>query len=88
MRQYAGFGTAVESNNRYKQLLAAGTTGRLIYELGATNASDRIAVAGTLTIGTAALGFSDFVFTNVGGLQSGTYKLITTSVGISGTASA
>ncbi len=27
MRQYAGFGTAVESNNRYKQLLAAGTTG-------------------------------------------------------------
>ncbi len=27
MRQYAGFGTAVESNGRYKQLLAAGTTG-------------------------------------------------------------
>ena len=27
MRQYAGFGTAVESNQRYKQLLAAGTTG-------------------------------------------------------------
>ncbi len=27
MRQYAGFGTAVESNARYKQLLAAGTTG-------------------------------------------------------------
>ena len=27
MRQYAGFGTAVESNERYKQLLAAGTTG-------------------------------------------------------------
>jgi len=27
MRQYAGFGTAVESNARYKQLLAAGQTG-------------------------------------------------------------
>jgi methylmalonyl-CoA mutase, N-terminal domain len=27
MRQYAGFGTAKESNSRYKQLLAAGTTG-------------------------------------------------------------
>jgi len=27
MRQYAGFGTAVESNTRYKQLLAAGQTG-------------------------------------------------------------
>jgi methylmalonyl-CoA mutase N-terminal domain/subunit len=27
MRQYAGFGTATESNERYRQLLAAGTTG-------------------------------------------------------------
>jgi methylmalonyl-CoA mutase, N-terminal domain len=27
MRQYAGFGTAAESNERYKALLAAGTTG-------------------------------------------------------------
>jgi methylmalonyl-CoA mutase N-terminal domain/subunit len=27
MRQYAGFGTATESNQRYRQLLAAGTTG-------------------------------------------------------------
>ncbi|GDX32758.1 methylmalonyl-CoA mutase [Actinomycetes bacterium] len=27
MRQYAGFGTAVESNERYRQLLEAGTTG-------------------------------------------------------------
>ncbi|MBD0839937.1 MULTISPECIES: methylmalonyl-CoA mutase [unclassified Streptomyces] len=27
MRQYAGFGTAVESNARYKQLIASGTTG-------------------------------------------------------------
>ncbi|HKD96845.1 MAG TPA: methylmalonyl-CoA mutase family protein, partial [Micromonosporaceae bacterium] len=27
MRQYAGFGTAAESNARYRQLLAAGTTG-------------------------------------------------------------
>ncbi len=27
MRQYAGFGTAAESNGRYRELLAAGTTG-------------------------------------------------------------
>ncbi len=27
MRQYAGFGTAAESNRRYRELLAAGTTG-------------------------------------------------------------
>src|ERR1700754_5014488 len=27
MRQYAGFGTAEESNRRYHQLIAAGTTG-------------------------------------------------------------
>lgn len=27
MRQYAGFGTATESNARYKQLIAHGTTG-------------------------------------------------------------
>ncbi len=27
MRQYAGFGTAAESNERYRQLLSAGTTG-------------------------------------------------------------
>src|SRR5215211_795848 len=27
MRQYAGFGTAAESNRRYHQLIAAGTTG-------------------------------------------------------------
>src|SRR5258706_15450202 len=27
MRQYAGFGTAAESNARYRQLLAAGTMG-------------------------------------------------------------
>src|SRR5213596_3430523 len=27
MRQYAGFGTAAESNARYRQLLAHGTTG-------------------------------------------------------------
>src|SRR5262245_66665864 len=27
MRQYAGFGTAVETNQRFRQLLAAGQTG-------------------------------------------------------------
>jgi len=59
--------------------LATGTAGKLRYELGPTNASDKLAVTGTLTIGVGVLGFSDFVFTNVGGLQAGTYKLITSA---------
>jgi autotransporter-associated beta strand protein len=64
---------------------AAGGTGRLNFELDAlAGLSDKIAVTGTLTIGSGLLGFNDFVFTNLGGLQAGTYKLIT-SGGISGT---
>jgi hypothetical protein len=63
----------------------AGITGKLIFEIGATNASDKIAVGGTLSIGTGVLGLSDVVFTNIGGLQNGTYKLITSGAAISGT---
>ena len=33
MRQYAGFGTAAESNARYRQLIAHGTTGLSVAEL-------------------------------------------------------
>jgi autotransporter-associated beta strand protein len=58
-----------------------GGSGKLKFDLDAlANPSDQIAVTGTLTIGTGALGFTDFVFTNLGGLQvtGGTpYKLIT-----------
>jgi autotransporter-associated beta strand protein len=59
-------------------------TGKLLFELGAPNASDQITLGGTFTFGTGALGFDDFIFTGLSGLAAGTYKLIT-STGISGT---
>ena len=62
----------------------AGGAGTLNYELDAlAGTNDKIVVTGTLTIGSGALGMNDFVFTNLGGLQAGTYKLIT-SAGITG----
>jgi autotransporter-associated beta strand protein len=61
--------------------------GTLDFELGANNAlsSDRISVNGTLNIGTAALDLNDFIFTNLGGLENGTYPLISTGNAIAGT---
>jgi autotransporter-associated beta strand protein len=61
-----------------------GGAGKLKFELGPITASDQLAVTGTLAIGVDQLDFSDFVFTDIGGLQNGVYKLIT-SGGISGT---
>jgi autotransporter-associated beta strand protein len=57
----------------------AGSTGTLNYELGPIAASDKITVGGTLAIGTDVLGFNNFVFTGLAGLENGTYKLITTA---------
>lgn len=65
---------------------ANGGSGKLRFDLGPVAASDRLAVAGTLTLGNGYLGFSDFIFTDLGGLENGTYPLIT-SGGISGTLS-
>jgi fibronectin-binding autotransporter adhesin len=62
----------------------AGGAGTLNYELGPIAASDKITVGGDLNIGSGTFGFSDFVFSNVGGLQAGTYTLITSSA-LSGT---
>ena len=62
----------------------AGGAGLLDFELGPIASSDRVAVTGTLTIGTGALGLGDFNLTTVGGLEEGVYTLIT-SGGISGT---
>lgn len=59
--------------------------GKLNFELGPIASSDRIAVGGTLNIGTDALGFGDFDFTALAGLQDGTYKLITSDDPVSGT---
>ncbi len=63
---------------------AAGT-GTLGFELDALAAtSDKIAVTGSLAVGDGVLGFSDFAFTSLTGLETGTYKLIT-SGGMVGT---
>jgi len=56
----------------------AGGAGKLKFELGTlAGPNDRIAVTGTMTIGAGALGFNNFDFTNLGGLQTGTYTLVT-----------
>jgi len=58
--------------------LSAAGAGTLAYELDSlAGTNDRIAVNGTLAIGNGTLGFNDFAFTNLGGLQTGTYKLVT-----------
>lgn len=62
---------------------AAGA-GTLNFGLGPIAASDKITVTGTLSIGTDALGLSDFNFTNLGGLQNGNYTLISSGT-LSGT---
>ena len=62
----------------------AGGAGLLKFELDAIRrSSDKITVGGTLTIGNGTLGLSDFDLTNLGGLQNGTYTLIS-SGGLNG----
>ncbi len=67
-------------------LPANGGAGKLKFELGPIAASDKIALtgSGSLTIGGNFLGFSDFTFSTLSGLQNGTYKLITSSNAFSG----
>lgn len=56
----------------------AGGAGKLKFELDSlAGINDGIAVTGTLTLGVGALGLDDFEFTNLGGLQAGTYTLVT-----------
>jgi autotransporter-associated beta strand protein len=59
-------------------------TGKLVFELGAPTAADRVTVGGTFTFGTGTLGIDDFTFTALSGLTAGTYKLITATA-LSGT---
>jgi autotransporter-associated beta strand protein len=79
-----GVGTLPIAGNLTVTAMAGGA-GTLRYQLGPIASSDKITVGGTLTIGTGTLGFTDFVFTDAGGLQNGTYKLITSTGGITGT---
>lgn len=60
--------------------MADGGSGKLAFGLGTlAGPNDRITAAGILTIGTGKLGFADFTFTNLGGVEPGTYTLITSS---------
>lgn len=78
-----GIGTLSVGGNF--NLFSFGTgTGKLVFNLGPIAASDRINVTGQLDIGgldaeSGTLGISDFTFTNAGGVQAGTYTLITSS---------
>ncbi len=64
----------------------ADDSGTLFFELGPlAGPNDLIAVSGILTIGASKLRWSDFDFTNLGGMQPGTYTLISTGSEISGT---
>lgn len=61
--------------------LSAGVTAvnsrALIFELGSIAASDKITLTGSsvLNIGAGVLAFDDFVFSNLGGLETGSYTL-------------
>ena len=64
-------------------LSAVNTASSLIFELGTT--SDQITLTiGTLSIGTGTLGFSDFAFSNSGGLAAGEYTLFDSTTDIIG----
>jgi len=63
----------------------AGGAGKLFLDLDAlAAANDRIDVTGTADIGTGVLGFSDFTFADLGGVEAGSYVLIATTGGIVG----
>jgi fibronectin-binding autotransporter adhesin len=82
----AGVGTLTLSSSLNVAAQAGITgTGKLNFELGTIAASDKVAVAGILEIGTDVLGFGDFTFSTLAGLQNGTYKLITGATSIIGT---
>ena len=81
-------GTLTFTNNLDISAPAGGGGGTLAFELDAlAGTSDQIAVSGTLTIGAGALRFSDFTFTNLGGLEAGAYTLMTSGT-LSGTVDA
>lgn len=80
-------GTLAIGQNLDISALADSGSGKLKFGLAAIGSSDQITVGGTLTIGTGVLGFSDFEFTDLGGMQAGTYTLIT-SMGLSDTLAA
>lgn len=79
-----GVGTFTIGGGLNVSAMANGGAGRLNFQLGSMLSSDKVVVNGALTIGTGVLGFSDFNFTTLAGLQNGTYKLITHASSIVG----
>jgi autotransporter-associated beta strand protein len=69
--------------------VSAGNSQSLLYELDAlAGANDKIVLSSAtsaLNIGAGTLEFDDFKFTNLGGLQDGTYVLFDTNAAIVGT---
>lgn len=66
--------------------LIGGGNGRIIMQLGALNGTnDRINVGNILALGAGTIGLTEFTFTNAGGLEAGSYTLIHTTAGITGT---
>lgn len=61
-------------------------TGRIVMQLDTlVGTNDRINVGNILALGTGTLGMTEFTITNAGGLEAGTYTLISTAAGITGT---
>ena len=79
----SGVGT-LNLNSDFNIEAQASDTGKLNFELASIAASDKIAVGGALNIGTEVLGFNDFDFSPLSGLENGTYKLITAAAGVVG----
>ena len=74
----AAVGTLTFRNNLTISALAGGA-GKLDFGLGPIATSDKMAVSGTLAIGSNLLGFNNFNFANAGGLENGTYTLMTSA---------
>lgn len=83
-----GDGAGTLTMNGDLSLISAVTpanSGALQFELGSLALSDKVAFGdNTLSIGTGVLGFGDFTFTRLAGLQSGTYTLFDGNIGIVG----
>ena len=74
----ATLGTLAIDGNMDVSAMADGGTGKLAFSLNTlAGTNDQITVSGTLTIGVGKLGFADFAFTDLGGVEPGTYTLIT-----------
>lgn len=84
----ATVGTITIGGDLNVSAMANGGAGKLNFQLGSIAASDKVIVNGALTIGTAVLGFNDFNFSTLAGLQNGTYKLITNASSIVGSLAA